>query len=98
MSKELNFTETLKLLNIHLKYCQQLEDFYKETKYSKFRMPNFPETISENLIRHIIQIKEKYSCVRNVYSGDLCKENGKRIECKTFTSFGPCSFGPLHTT
>jgi hypothetical protein len=76
-----------------MNYCKELEKFYKTNKYSKYRLPNFPETVSENLIKDIIMISEKSYCIRNVKSGDLKKED-KRIECKTFISRGPCSFGP----
>ena len=48
------------------------------------------ELISENIIRNII---EKVECKRNNKSGDLTKGD-IRVECKSFTSKGPCSFGP----
>ena len=97
---ELTFPETIALLNKHIEYCNWMNDFYKD-KHSKYRCSNFPEHISENIIRHIIQIKENEICIRNVKTGDLIKgtndtkgtENIK-VECKTFSSDGPSSFGP----
>lgn len=61
-------------------------------------MPNFPEIISENLIKFYIQDFENRNCI-NSKSGDLQINNsdGKlpsKIEIKCFTSQGPTSFGP----
>lgn len=93
--RELTFSETLSLLNKHIEYCDWMNNFYKD-KNSKYRCTNFPEHISENIIRHIIQIKEKQICIRNVKTGDLTKgtEGNIKVECKTFSSKGPSSFGP----
>lgn len=85
--------DTLELLDIHIEYYQKLTEFYEKRNVKKFRAPNFPEHISENLIRNLIEEVEKVKCVRNVKSGDLTKDD-IRVECKTFSSKGPCSFGP----
>jgi hypothetical protein len=90
---ELNLKETLDLLDLHSNYCKQLQLFFQNKKYKKYRMPNFPEVISENIIKNLIEKYEKIICKRNISSGDLQTEEGKKIECKCFTSNGPCSFG-----
>lgn len=91
--EQLNMEDTLQLLDIHVEYCQKLSKFYESRNVKKFRAPNFPEHISENLIRNLIEKVENVKCVRNMKSGDLTKD-GMRVECKTFSSKGPCSFGP----
>lgn len=54
------------------------------------RRPNFPEDISENIVRFHIGD----TCAWRDGPGDLyCSHNGK-IEVKCFTSDGPISFGP----
>ena len=61
----------------------------------KHRKPNFPEHISENLISYIINklfINGEVSNKSN--KGDLMLNTGEKIECKTFSSKGPMSFGP----
>lgn len=65
------------------------------------KVPNFPECISENLVKFILQDNGDRS-VRCKPSGkgrgDLVSisPDGKprRIECKAFASVGPTSFGP----
>jgi hypothetical protein len=72
-------------------------------KYKTFRMPNFPDEISENLVRLIIKRKTglmpdwKQNSVGNSKKcGDLYCD-GKKFEVKCFTSSGPSSFGPTET-
>jgi hypothetical protein len=61
------------------------------------RLPNFPEGISENIIKEYINKIEKKKCINSQTGGDLeVYENDqiKKIEVKCFTSNGPTSFGP----
>ena len=53
MEKELNFQDTIKLLNIYVNYVKNIKNFY-DGKIVKFRLPNFPEDISEIIVKHII--------------------------------------------
>jgi len=60
----------------------------------KARRPNFPEDMSENIIKFIIQNKlddksSSWNC-----DGDLISEKEGIQECKCFTSAGPSSFSP----
>ncbi len=88
----LTLEETIILLDEHINHVKWLKSFF-QNKSEKFRVPNFPEYISENIIMHIIESKEHISCTRCVKVGDLLKGD-QRIECKTFSSKGPSSFGP----
>jgi hypothetical protein len=90
---ELHIKDTLELISLHTKYCNDLTLFFQKRNYKKYRMPNFPEVISENIIRNLIESNENVICKRNRTSGDL-DVDGIKIECKAFTSDGPCSFGP----
>ncbi len=64
----------------------------------KFRLANPPEDITENLVKFIIRNKlGDDSCVwarEAKLPGDLYSSTQKIIEAKSFTSDGPCSFGP----
>ena len=57
-------------------------------------MPNFPEIISENIIRFILTNKANNISTRNCKSGDLYSTIEGRQECKCFTGEGPSSFSP----
>lgn len=60
----------------------------------EIRLPNFPEDISENMIRILIgRVLGDETCTRKC-KGDLLSEVEKKQECKTFTSKGPISFTP----
>ncbi len=85
---------------------EQLENYIKiyESILPSCRKPNFPDYISENIVKFVINKIEKQSCV-NADKGDLIKnsqtematssfENSQRVEVKCFTSKGPSSFGP----
>jgi len=96
----LTLEQVHELLDIHLEYVKKLENFKNKTK-CKLRYPNFPECISENLVKEYINFKEKRICNCSQTGGDLevyeknKKENIiKKIEVKCFTSNGPTSFGP----
>lgn len=90
--ESLNIEDIDELLNIHIDYINRLKIFGEKTK-CKMRQPNFPECISENIIKEYINIIEKRNCVNSMSSGDLQVDNIK-IEVKCFTSTGPTSFGP----
>jgi hypothetical protein len=80
-------------------------DFYSSKKAMKIetalpiRLPNFPEDISENIVRLIIRNYEGYNDVlwsKEVNKpGDLISETLGIIEVKCSSSSGPCSFGPV---
>jgi len=57
------------------------------------RSPSIPDDISENIIKFIIK-KTDASCEWKVKNGDLSSKIEGQIECKCFTSTGPCSFSP----
>lgn len=76
---------------IHLDYIKKLNEFKKTYKIN-VRMPNFPEIISENIIKYYIINNENRKC-ENANTGDLISE-GNKIEVKCFSSKGPTSFGP----
>lgn len=57
--------------------------------HSKIRKPNFPEDISENIIKNFIG----ESCNWDTKVGDLFCQNDGKIEVKCFSSDGPISFG-----
>jgi len=63
-----------------------------EHKNVQYRLPNFPDYISENMVMRIIQQTDN-SCTRSC-SGDLYSSLQGKIEVKCFTSVGPSSFGP----
>jgi len=91
MNKELNSEQINELFLIYKKYYDELYNF-KTKNNIKIRFPNFPEGLSENIIRLFIINKENRNChCSNV--GDLIIENQK-IEIKCFSSKGPTSFGP----
>lgn len=85
---------TKQYLDIYTQYILKLKQLTKEYGV-QLRMPNFPEGISENLVKFFIQDFEKRPC-RNGSCGDL-ESDHKRIEVKCFTSNGPTSFGPTET-
>jgi len=79
--------EIRRYLEIHKKYVTELK-----TLNMKIRQPNFPESISEYLIKFYIEMFENRKCTKATI-GDL-EIDGNRIEVKCFTSRGPTSFGP----
>lgn len=62
------------------------------------RLPNFPEFLSENLVKLMILKKDSSSDVCRAKdikrAGDLYSNTEGRIEVKCFSSKGPISFGP----
>lgn len=93
---ELDINKINELLDIHIDYILKRNNF--SDKYDlKNRLPNFPEEISENIIKEYINKIEKRKCKKSQSGGDLeIYENKKinKIEVKCFTSDGPTSFGP----
>jgi Rho termination factor, N-terminal domain len=78
--------------NIHKEYVTRIQKFSGISKL-KIRLPNFPEVLSENLVKFYIQSFENRECINSKNGGDLEAYNNK-IEVKCFTSSGPTSFGP----
>lgn len=101
MATELNCNETLQLLGIFVDNVKNIKEFYEKRKV-KYRLPNFPEDISENIVKHLISRIENISCkrVKNISckkvkkKGDLITDGTLKIEVKCFMSDGPSSFGP----
>jgi len=92
MKEDLSFEETLKLLHLYAEYCKERLKIYS-LKKKKCRLPNFPEDISENLVKYIIKYKLGFLPKQCSKSGDLIYDD-KKIEVKCFASSGPSSFGP----
>ncbi len=98
--EELDTNDIKKLFELHKGNTKILADI--STKCGKnLRNANFPEPISENLVRqHIIKEDNVEYCKWSTKdsSGDLevkTKDNTvKKIEVKCFSSTGPSSFGP----
>ena len=94
---ELSKYELSCLFNTFKMYCAKRVSIYLH-KNKKARMPNFPEDISENIVRQYILQKEHCDCIWTTQNGDLYKNTLKlRIEVKCFSSTGPTSFGPTET-
>jgi hypothetical protein len=91
MNKTITLDQLNEYIKIHVKYIKELNEFKKKYKI-KIRMPNFPEIISENIIKFYITNIENRQCI-NGNTGDLIS-NGDKIEVKCFSSKGPTSFGP----
>jgi len=81
----IEFTKFLELLKVYNVYAKQFKEFG--------RSPNFPEVLSENMVKFFINNYERRKCYKSSV-GDLIDENNKRIEVKCFSSSGPSSFGP----
>jgi DNA (cytosine-5)-methyltransferase 1 len=80
----------LKLYNNYKEQREIVESLIKDHKI-RLRKPNFPEHLSEYVVKNIIKGSFKGK------TGDLClKRGGKvlKIEIKCFSSTGPSSFGP----
>ena len=78
-------------LRIHKNYINEL---MAENHDIDIRKPNFPEHISENIIKFTIHNKlgdktSTWNC-----KGDLLSKIEGKQECKAFTSKGPISFTP----
>lgn len=84
--------ETIKLLDLFVNYCNERIKIYSSKK-KKNRLPNFPEDVSENIVKFIINDKLKISSTKSMLGCDLVYKNEK-YEIKCFSSSGPSSFVP----
>lgn len=65
--------------------------FYNSSKlHDKIRKPNFPEDISENIVKYFLNFNTTWK----ESPGDLNSDEFGKIEIKCFSSVGPISFGP----
>ena len=78
-------------LRIHKNYINEL---ISENHDIDIRKPNFPEHISENIIKFTIQNKRGDKTSTWNCKGDLLSKIEGKQECKAFTSKGPISFTP----
>ncbi len=84
--------------NMFYRHLNAIERLLKDHPNIKFRMPNMPEDISENIIKFIIKNKLRDSTTHwNTNSGDLYSNVEGKQECKCFRSDGPISFGPTES-
>jgi hypothetical protein len=101
MTTEDEFTLEIldELLNAHILYVKSINNTNQKFKNKKIRSPNFPEAISENIVKFAYNYVYKISPLWNIASGDLelydieLQKNIK-LEVKGFSSNGPSSFGP----
>lgn len=95
VDEELSYDEIFVLTESYKEYCQAIQNVFKN-RSKKGRLPNFPEHISENIVRLYIEKEENCPCTWYTKSGDLQKKSQEktRVEVKCFTSDGPSSFGP----
>jgi hypothetical protein len=100
MEEELSWKNTFELFFLHKELCIKRREIY-ENMTKKQRQPNFPEDVSENIVRQAIILFEYVDCKWNIPRGDLKKidkfGNITKIEVKCFSSTGPSSFGPNET-
>jgi len=84
---EISIHDTMELLESYIKYCKILSKFNK-------RRANFPEGISEDLVRIILSQIHGIECTGKT-TGDIKNiSTNEKYEVKCFTSTGPSSFGP----
>lgn len=87
-------------INILKKRYLSYKNYYIEnitlskTSNIKIRNLNFPEDISENIIKFIILKEENILSYWHHSKCDLYINDNEKIECKSFTSKGPISFSP----
>lgn len=87
--KEFEFIK--EFLNIQKEHVNKLKTL--ENKYDhKIRSVNFPESLSELIIKIFINKIENRNCLKAKIGDLICNE--EKIEVKCFTSNGPISFGP----
>ena len=83
-------TNLIKTFGLHWAYIKML----RELNISHMREPNFPEAISENIIKFFLIKHKKHTVTWECTKGDLLSDEEGKIECKCFTSKGPISFTP----
>ena len=94
-SKKDNYTEPLLKERFYSHKNRVIEDIEcMEKNKIKIRLPVFPEDISENVIKFIINNKLSGDSCWNYDTGDLYSIKEGIQECKCFTSSGPSSFSP----
>lgn len=82
------------LLYAEKDHILRILNIFKTYNLGNIRKPNFPDNISENIIKFMIQNKlGDKTCTWNCKGDLLSKKEGKQ-ECKAFTSKGPISFTP----
>lgn len=87
-------TDIFELLTHFTTYCKKRIEIYGKMKI-KQRQPNFPEDISENIVKLLMEHNEKIKVTWNITTGDLLDmTNNKKIKVKCFSSTGSTSFGP----
>jgi hypothetical protein len=92
--KEIYTEEKLKQqYNLHKRYAKERKATTVDEGL-KVRQSNFPEDISENIVKYIIRNKLCITSTWNKKKGDLYSEEEGNQECKCFTSIGPMSFSP----
>ena len=93
LGEENEYRSIMSFLDEHIKYVSKISQL--KLIYPKFRMPNFPSEISENLVKYIIQFKYGFlpTWKDGKDTGDL-RYDGQLFEVKCFSSDGPSSFGP----
>ena len=84
--------------NININDIKVLLNNYKETckiynNLKIHRRPNFPDAVSENMVRYMIYDHYKIIMPKKASCGDI-SYGSLKIEAKCFSSDGPISFGP----
>ena len=74
-------------------YAKRIRELNGEHGY-KTRWDGLPEHVSENIIKYFIRAKMNDPSCTWICKGDLTSAALGIIECKSFTSDGPTSFGP----
>lgn len=90
--------DIIPLLNNYIDYNNVIKNLKNQNnmKHKKFRYSNFPSEISENIVKMVLQKKNKMSPQWDIKKGDL-QYIHKILEVKAYTSDGPSSFGPTET-
>jgi hypothetical protein len=83
----------LRMYKLHKEYVIAAKEAQRLTGV-KFRLPNMPEHISENITKFILRLKGDATCTWDCSKGDLQSTTEGKQEVKCFTSDGPPSFTP----
>ena len=88
-------------VDLYISYLRSVKEhnhvLYEKAKGFKTRHSNLSEHFTENTLKwHLRKEDEDVVCCRLTAKkgGDLCSTTKGMIQCKTFTSVGPISFGP----
>jgi hypothetical protein len=92
MNKEFTKDQLIEFFELNHNHYIKISEFRKKNK-KNIRLPNFPEGLSENIIKFFIINKEKNMCRSNI-TCDLIVNDNILVEVKCFASSGPTSFGP----